>query len=161
VREALRRLGRDDSPAAVAGVVDAIARAAGDPDRPDAPGVDCDRAIHRATYLRVFADAELDDDLAQALYAVESDPAGNPFAVDVEPVLRSIPTQRSSGPCWTPPAATLMVGDRVGPDGGAHAVGMPTLLLPTLTDVHECRLGLVAGLLGVPTTRPRRRASRR
>jgi HAD superfamily hydrolase (TIGR01509 family) len=208
VREALRRLGRDDSPAVVAGVVDAIVQAAGDPDRLDAPGVDCDREVHRAAYFGVFADADLDAELARALYAVESDPAGNPFAVDVVPVLRAIsahgirvgvvsdihfdlrPVFARAGlgglvdafvlsfevgvqkpdpaifraaldALGTPPVGTLMVGDRLGPDGGAHALGMPTLLLPPLTDVRERRLGPVARLLGVPLTRPRRRASRR
>jgi HAD superfamily hydrolase (TIGR01509 family) len=52
--------------------------------------VDCDAAVHRDTYFAVFADAGLDDELAGALYAVESDPAHNPFAVDAVPVLTAI-----------------------------------------------------------------------
>ena len=40
----------------------------------------------------------------------------------------------------TAAADTLMVGDRAVPDGGAVAVGMPTLLVPPLGDVQERRL---------------------
>ncbi|SCF24925.1 hypothetical protein GA0070564_104453 [Micromonospora mirobrigensis] len=47
-----------------------------------------------------------------------------------------------------------MVGDRRGHDGAAVEVGMPTLLLPPLTGVHDERLGLAARLLGVPTGPP-------
>jgi HAD superfamily hydrolase (TIGR01509 family) len=38
------------------------------------------------------------------------------------------------------PAETLMVGDRASHDGAAVEVGIPTLLLPTLTDVSQQRL---------------------
>ncbi|MEU8392437.1 HAD family hydrolase [Micromonospora sp. NPDC048843] len=92
VHAALRLLGRDDRPEAVAGVLAAITEAAGQPDRLAAPGVDRDAAVHRATYHGVFTAAGLDVDLADALYAVESDAAYNEFAVDVAPVLRAIST---------------------------------------------------------------------
>jgi HAD superfamily hydrolase (TIGR01509 family) len=42
------------------------------------------------------------------------------------------------------PAEALMVGDRPSRDGGAVAVGISTLLLPTLRDQSERRLDLVA-----------------
>jgi FMN phosphatase YigB (HAD superfamily) len=192
---ALRRAGRDHRSAVA--VLSAIETAAGDPDRLGAPGVDCDAGVHRDTYLGVFADAGLDDELAAALYAVESDPAHNPFAVDAVGVLRAIarhgvriavlsdihfdlrPTfeavglagvvdayvlsfehgvqkpdpaifEVALGLLGTRPDETLMVGDRAGPDGGAVAVGMPTLLLPPLTGVGQRRLGLAARTLGVP-----------
>ncbi|MGC5022063.1 HAD family hydrolase [Micromonospora sp. DT47] len=90
VRAALDRLGRGSRPESVARTWAAIAEAAGEPDRLDAPGVDCDAAVHRDAYHGVFADAGLDAELADALYAVESDPAFNPFAVDAAPVLRAI-----------------------------------------------------------------------
>ncbi|MGX7827517.1 HAD family hydrolase [Actinokineospora sp. 24-640] len=48
----------------------------------------------------------------------------------------------------TTPSATLMVGDRAGPDGGAVEIGMPVLLLPTLRAVTERRLHLVSALVG-------------
>lgn len=201
VRAALRRLGRDDRAEATARIWAAIAEAAGEPDRLDAPGVDSDVAAHRDAYHGVFADAGLDAELADALYAVESDPAYNPFAIDAAPVLRAVarhgvriavlsdihfdlrPAFAAAGladvvdafvlsfehgvqkpdprmfrlaldKLGTEPDQTLMVGDRAGPDGGALHVGMPTLLLPPLTDVRQRRLGLAARALGVPVNRP-------
>jgi len=41
------------------------------------------------------------------------------------------------------PAEALMVGDRASHDGGSVAAGIPALLLPTLRDASEQRLGLV------------------
>lgn len=92
VAEALRRAGRDPDGRAVAEVLAAIDRAGGQ-DRLDGPGVDSDAAVHRATYLAVFADADLDDELAASLYEVESDLGLNPFADDVGPVLRRLHDQ--------------------------------------------------------------------
>jgi len=83
VEQALLALGRERSRAFVDGIVAAIERANGAGDRLDGPGVDSDAALHRRTYLDVFADAGLDAELAEALYAVESDPGRNHFAVDV------------------------------------------------------------------------------
>lgn len=83
VGRALTALGRGLDGAVVDGTVSAIARANGAGNRLDAPGVDCDPALHRRAFLDVFADARLDTDLAEALYAVESDPRNNPFADDV------------------------------------------------------------------------------
>src|SRR4051795_4954160 len=80
--EALRRLGRDDDAAALAARLATIA------DRLDAPGVDTDAALHRRTYLDALATLGVDDDLAEALYAVESDPALNVFADDAVSALR-------------------------------------------------------------------------
>jgi FMN phosphatase YigB (HAD superfamily) len=80
VAEALRRIGRDtDQVQAVIASLDLA--------RMDAPGVDADAALHRATYYEGFRAAGLDQELADALYAVESDPAFNPFAVDAGPTL--------------------------------------------------------------------------
>jgi FMN phosphatase YigB (HAD superfamily) len=83
VERALTALGREPGRAAVDGIVTSIARANGAENRLDAPGVDCDAALHRRTFLGVLADAGLDADLVEALYAVESDPRNNPFAGDV------------------------------------------------------------------------------
>jgi len=88
VAEALARLGRDH--AELPDVVAAIAAANGPDDRLDAPGVDSDADLHRRTYLGVLADAGLDDDLAAALYAVESDLSLNRFADDVEDTFRTL-----------------------------------------------------------------------
>lgn len=86
VREALRSLGRPAEPTDV----EAVSAANGDENRLDGPGVDSDAGLHRRTFLSVFADAGLDDELAQALYAVESDLRYNPFADDVTDTLTEL-----------------------------------------------------------------------
>ena len=83
VERALTALEREPDRSAVDGIVAAIARANGAENRLDAPGVDCDAALHRRTFLEVLADGGLDPELAESLYAVESDPRNNPFASDV------------------------------------------------------------------------------
>jgi HAD superfamily hydrolase (TIGR01509 family) len=88
VREALTRLGRDIGQ--VDDVVAAIATANGPADRLDGPGVDSDATLHRRTYLQVFADAGLDDELAASLYAVESDLSLNLFADDVAETMTAL-----------------------------------------------------------------------
>ncbi|GAA1269540.1 HAD family hydrolase [Saccharothrix xinjiangensis] len=83
VAEALRRIGRDPGRAG-----EVVARL---PARElDAPGVDADAALHRETYYAAFRAAGLDGELADSLYAVECDPAVNPFAVDVRPTLAGL-----------------------------------------------------------------------
>ena len=46
------------------------------------------------------------------------------------------------------PEQTLMVGDRASHDGAAVGLGMPTLLVPTLTHPGQRRLDLVRNLVG-------------
>jgi HAD superfamily hydrolase (TIGR01509 family) len=82
--EALRRLGRDDDPAPLA---DGLAKVA---DRLDAPEVDTDAARHRRTYVEALTDLGIDENLVEALYAVESDPCLNVFADDAESTLREL-----------------------------------------------------------------------
>lgn len=94
VADALRALGRDAGPGAVGDVVAAIARANGEQDRLDGPGVDSDAALHRTTFLDVFADAGLDRALAESLYALECDPVRNPFASDVAGTLTALHERR-------------------------------------------------------------------
>ncbi|MUL40615.1 HAD family hydrolase [Streptomonospora sp. PA3] len=86
---ALRRAGRTPSPAAVA---EATARlqSAPEPQRLEAEGLDTDAALHRRVYRRILAEAGFDEELAAALYAAESDPALNPFALDAAPCLRAL-----------------------------------------------------------------------
>ncbi|WP_228541420.1 hypothetical protein [Nocardia sp. XZ_19_369] len=79
-REALRRSGRERDDHATAALWQAIEMAAGRPDRLGGPHVDITAALHKDTYYAVFADAGLDTEIADALYAVESDPTYNPFA---------------------------------------------------------------------------------
>ncbi|MQY22498.1 Phosphoglycolate phosphatase [Nocardia sp. RB20] len=170
-----------------------------------APGVltdDLDRIAqsaerHRETYYSVFADAGLDIGVADALFAVDSDPGYNVFAddavetihglrefgckigvlsnihFDIRPVfaevglLGAIDAVVLSGELGvqkpdpaifrvalemlgTRAGETLMVGDRAGRDGVAVEVGMPTLLVPPLTDPRQRRLHLVTNAVGVP-----------
>jgi FMN phosphatase YigB (HAD superfamily) len=83
VGRALIALGREPDPATVEGIASAISRANGPENRLDGPGVDCDAALHRRTFLDVLTDAGLDPALVDSLYAVESDPRNNAFAGDV------------------------------------------------------------------------------
>lgn len=83
VARALTAVGREADDAAVERIVATIAPADGAENRLDAPGMDCDAVLHRRTFLDVLADAGLDPALAEALYAVESDPRNNLFAGDV------------------------------------------------------------------------------
>lgn len=85
---ALELVGRERDTGAVADVLTAISHADGEPSRLEADGVDCDQRRHRDVYYAVFADAGLDDDLSDALYAVESDWTHNHFADDVGETLR-------------------------------------------------------------------------
>ncbi|TFV86158.1 HAD family hydrolase [Blastococcus sp. CT_GayMR16] len=84
-RQALLRLGRPTWPDLVDHVAARLRTAEA---ALDAPGTDTDAGVHRRTYLQVLSAAGLDDDLVQALYAVESDPGCNTFAVDVADTLR-------------------------------------------------------------------------
>ena len=90
IRQALTDVGRPPDPVVAEAILQAVAVANGDEDRLDAPGVDSDAALHRHTFMSVFADAGLDDELAEALYAVESDPRHNPFAEDAAETLATL-----------------------------------------------------------------------
>jgi HAD superfamily hydrolase (TIGR01509 family) len=90
VERALTALGREPDPATVERIGSAIARANGPANRLDAAGVDCDVALHRRTFVDVLTDAGLDRQLVDALYAVESDPRNNPFALDVAETLGAL-----------------------------------------------------------------------
>jgi phosphoglycolate phosphatase-like HAD superfamily hydrolase len=59
--------------------------------------IDCDAKFHRFAHDRMFAVAGLDADLADALYAVESDPECNPFAADTAVTLAAL---KSRGLRW-------------------------------------------------------------
>jgi HAD superfamily hydrolase (TIGR01509 family) len=193
IREALRRLGRP----AEDGEVDQLAALLdGAEDALDGPGVDSDADLHRHTYRTAFRDLGIDDALAEALYAVESDPATNPFADDAAETLRRLRAAglrlavvsdihvdlrpafaaadladlidvftlsfeqgvqkpdprmftRTLTALGVDASASLMVGDRSRPDGGAVEVGLTTLLLPPLTSTQDRRLHHVTALCGV------------
>ncbi|WP_281181926.1 HAD family hydrolase [Nocardia vaccinii] len=196
-REALRLARREHDDHAVRALLDEIRKAAGQPNRLQSPHGNTSAERHRETYYTVFADAGLDDELADALFAVDSDPAYNIFAVDaahtvaslleknckigvlsnihfdIRPMfeearlLDSIDTFVLSGEqgiqkpdpaifrralelLGTRAEQTLMVGDRASRDGVAIEVGMPTLLVPALTDPQQRRLHLVTNAIGAP-----------
>lgn len=90
LQQALALAGRASSAAHVSDVLAAIRAANGVDHRLDALGLDTDADLHRRTYFEVFADAGLDDELAAALYAVESDARYNPFADDAASTLRAL-----------------------------------------------------------------------
>jgi len=90
VREALTLLGREADTQTVEAALSAIVEANEPQNRLDSPGMDTDAALHRRTFCRVLADAGLDQQLVEALYAVESDPQHNPFAEDAVSTLRAL-----------------------------------------------------------------------
>ncbi|RJO77231.1 HAD family hydrolase [Nocardia panacis] len=188
--EALRRAGRAHHPAAADALLARIRAAAGQPNRLQSPQGNTSAARHRQTYYEVFAAARLDTEVADALFAVDSDPTYNDFAADAAEAIAML---RENGckigvlsnihfdvrPCFdraglldaidafalsgeegmqkpdpaifrliltrlgTRAGATLMVGDRPSRDGVAVEVGMPTLLVPPLTDPGVRQLHLV------------------
>jgi FMN phosphatase YigB (HAD superfamily) len=178
-----------------------IRKAAGQPNRLQSPQGNTSAARHRETYYSVFEDAGLDDDLADALFAVDSDPTYNIFAADAAATLVSViekgckigvlsnihfdirpmfaraqlldyidtfvlsnehgvqkpdPAifQLALDELGTRAEQTLMVGDRPSRDGVAIEVGMPTLLVPALTDPSQRRLHLVTNAIGAPNRMP-------
>ena len=82
---ALARVGRRAADADVERVLGALRRT--DSARVDSSQIDTDVVEHRAAYAEWFRAAGLDDGLAAALYAVESDVSLNEFARDVGPLL--------------------------------------------------------------------------
>lgn len=90
VQEALALLGREADPRTVEDVLAAIDVADGSEHRLDAPGMDTDAALHRQMFFDVLADTRLDQQLVETPYAVESDPAHNPFAEDVVSTLTAL-----------------------------------------------------------------------
>lgn len=90
VQEALLLLGREADRRTVEDVVAAIVVADGPTRRLDAPGMDTDAVLHRRAFLDVIAGTGLDQQLVEALYAVESDPGHNPFAEDAVPTLTAL-----------------------------------------------------------------------
>lgn len=90
VQEALLLLGREAHTGTVEDVLAAVVAADGPQHRLDAPGMDTDAALHRRTFFAVLADAGLDEQLVEALYAVESDAGHNPFAEDAVATLTAL-----------------------------------------------------------------------
>ena len=94
VERALAVVGRPATDQDVDHVLSAVLAANGPENRLDTPGMDCDATRHRAISMSVFREAGLDNELAEALYAVDADPDFTVFATDVPATLRSL---RGSG----------------------------------------------------------------
>lgn len=88
VRTALERVGRLHDEDAV-GTVMVMLRDA-DSAAVESSAVDTDADEHRAVYRAWFRAAGVDDELAEALYATESDVALNPFADDVDDLMQGL-----------------------------------------------------------------------
>lgn len=88
VGTALDRLGRPASPTDAERVLAALRGTDSTP--AESSTIDTDAAGHRAAYEDWFRAAGLDDDLAAALYAAESDVAANSFAHDVGDLLATL-----------------------------------------------------------------------
>ena len=86
VQTALEMLDRDASVEAVDAVLARLERA--DSSEVESSVIDTDAVLHRLAYAAWFRAADLDETLAERLYAVESAAALNPFAADVGPLLR-------------------------------------------------------------------------
>jgi hypothetical protein len=56
----------------------------------ESSAIDADASVHRSAYYSWFHRAGLDEELAHALYRVESDAFLNVFAHDVGPLLRAL-----------------------------------------------------------------------
>lgn len=82
---ALERLGRAADSGAIDWVLERLESA--DSTRVDSSQIDIDAEKHCAAYAEWFAAAGLDDELAAAMYACESDVGSNPFGCDVERLL--------------------------------------------------------------------------
>ena len=85
VRRALQALSRSATEDDVEVVLTQLRTA--DATEVESSAFDVDAELHRSAYARWFRDAGLDGELAEALYAAESDVAANPFADDVGPLL--------------------------------------------------------------------------
>lgn len=90
VEDGLRRLGRPVTAAVTDDVTRRILASSGEEDRLDAPGLDSDPQRHRDALLTVFRDAGIDEPLAQAIYASESDHTRNRFVSDSVPTIRAL-----------------------------------------------------------------------
>jgi HAD superfamily hydrolase (TIGR01549 family) len=88
VGTALQRLDRQASPPAVEAVLSRLR--AVDSSEVESSTVDTLPALHRSAYLAWFDQAGIDEELAEELYAVESDASLNPFAHDVGPLLEEL-----------------------------------------------------------------------
>lgn len=95
IQRALEQVARDASAAAVTQIESALNQALTRPDIQHAwSQLDVSAHAHREGNYRLFAAAGIEADLADTLYALESDPAYNPFATDVGRTLAALKAAR-------------------------------------------------------------------
>lgn len=91
VEHALAAIGREVDPATVAGLVESLWLMVELPEFEEAERwIDCSAETHRATSMRIFEQAGLDSDLADALHEVDFDPLSHPIYPDVKATLAAI-----------------------------------------------------------------------
>ena len=91
VRRALERCGRAADEDHVAEICAALTRAADLPEvRAATAGCDCSQEAHRAYSSLYFRRAGLDDEFADALYALDLEAESHPFYPDALPVVREL-----------------------------------------------------------------------
>jgi phosphoglycolate phosphatase-like HAD superfamily hydrolase len=141
VQKALTLLGRDASAAAIDEVVDRLHAA--DTGEVESSAIDADAASHRRAYRAWFKAASVDVELAECIYAVESDATLNPFAADVGPMLRTLRTAGVRIGVVSDIHVDLRPVFARHPnthDGAAVELGIATLLLPSLRHPQDLRL---------------------
>jgi FMN phosphatase YigB (HAD superfamily) len=93
LQHALRSIGRPVERDEVDALLGNLQAAAADPELVEAERhIDSSPDLHYPTSMRMFGIAGLDDELADALYRTEWDPASRPFYPDVARVLESVRT---------------------------------------------------------------------
>lgn len=90
IRDGLSRCRREMDADLVDELTARIVESNGPADRLDTPGMDTDPALHRSISPGVLTDAGIDDQLAEAIYASESDWRQNPWATDAAATLREL-----------------------------------------------------------------------
>jgi HAD superfamily hydrolase (TIGR01549 family) len=91
LRRAHEAIGRQVDPNAFASIVSRLDAACGDPDVSEAMATeDCSPVLHRNANMLWFDQAGLDTYLAEALYAIDSDPATHPVYPDARDVLATL-----------------------------------------------------------------------
>ena len=91
VGRALDSIGRPVDPEIVNAMAAGLVETAGLPDFVEAErSIDCSSEVHRSVSMRLFRQAGLDGELAEALYRLDFDPASHPLYPDVPDVLAAI-----------------------------------------------------------------------
>lgn len=91
VGRALESVGRPVAPEMVDAMAAGLAETAELPEFVEAErGIDCSSELHRSVSMRLFQQAGLDSELAEALYRLDFDPSSHPLYPDVPDVLAAI-----------------------------------------------------------------------